>query len=290
MTSLIRIAAAILPVIWIGVTRAQPAPADPPAPDKTGFTVFDPTPDDDLRGFETDRPGRSNTPYTVDAGHVQYETDLFNAAFSHSGSVTSRIFITADPVLKLGLTNDSDLELAIGGFQSLRTVDRSSGTVVTASGFGDLDLRLKVNLLGNDDGFAALAVIPYVKLPTAHQYLGNGQFEGGVIAPLQLNLPYKLALILMPELDVLKNADNGGNHLNLANLISLARPIYGDLSGSVEFAASNGTDRHTLPVQTLDFTLSYLLTPNLQVDVAFYAGLDRGAPAQTLYTGLSQRF
>ena len=46
---------------------AKPA-ANPAAADKSGYTLFNPTPDDALRTFSPDRPTKSNGPLTVDAG------------------------------------------------------------------------------------------------------------------------------------------------------------------------------------------------------------------------------
>ena len=37
-------------------------------PDKSEYTLFNPTPKDKMRDFSTDRPTKSNVPYTVDAG------------------------------------------------------------------------------------------------------------------------------------------------------------------------------------------------------------------------------
>jgi hypothetical protein len=39
------------------------------AQDKSGYTLFNPTPDDQLRAFCTDRPPTATLPCTVDAGH-----------------------------------------------------------------------------------------------------------------------------------------------------------------------------------------------------------------------------
>ena len=36
------------------------------APDKSAYTLFNPVPDDQMRSFSTDRPTKSDTPYTVD--------------------------------------------------------------------------------------------------------------------------------------------------------------------------------------------------------------------------------
>ena len=43
------------------------AMADAVAADKDQYTLFNPTPKDQMRDFNTDRPTKSNVPYTVDA-------------------------------------------------------------------------------------------------------------------------------------------------------------------------------------------------------------------------------
>jgi hypothetical protein len=42
------------------------------------------------------------------------------------------------------------------------------------AGVGDTFARLKINLRGDDGCAVALALLPYVKLPTARAGLGNG--------------------------------------------------------------------------------------------------------------------
>lgn len=43
--------------------------------DKSIYNIFNPTPKDKMREFDTDRPDKIETPHTVDAGHFQIETD-----------------------------------------------------------------------------------------------------------------------------------------------------------------------------------------------------------------------
>ena len=50
------------------------------------YWLLYPTPPDQMRSFSTDRPTKSNVPYTVDAGHFQYETDLVNYTHQVIGS------------------------------------------------------------------------------------------------------------------------------------------------------------------------------------------------------------
>ncbi len=45
-------------------------------PIKQRYNLFHPTPKDSLREMDPDRPNVTESPYTVDAGHVQYEADF----------------------------------------------------------------------------------------------------------------------------------------------------------------------------------------------------------------------
>jgi len=63
------------------------------APDKSDYTLFDPAPDDQMRSFCTDRPPKANLPCTVDAGHLQYESDLLNWTGSQTGGVTTNTWL-----------------------------------------------------------------------------------------------------------------------------------------------------------------------------------------------------
>src|SRR5215510_13488176 len=44
-----------------------------PEVDKSAFNLFNPTPKEHLRVMDTDYPGSTESPYTVDAGHFQIE-------------------------------------------------------------------------------------------------------------------------------------------------------------------------------------------------------------------------
>ena len=272
---------------------AADAPAAAPAPDKSGYIFFNPTPDSQLRGFSPDRPPKADSATTVDAGHFQYETDLLNYSQTNFGGVTTRLYQAADPVWKLGLTNWADFELQFNGYQNLVATNNATGAVVAkGSGFGDVFVKSKINLFGNDGGSAALAVIPYVKIPSDAPTISNGVVEGGLIAPFQLQLPRDFGLTLMTEVDALKDANDGGRHANFVDLVNLNHPVPGikNLSAAIEFYSSVGTDPNTPPIYTLDAALIYLLTPNVQLDWGTDFGLNRAAPTVQVFMGLSQRF
>jgi hypothetical protein len=228
-----------------------------------------------------------------DAGHFQYETDLLNYSQTNFGGVTTKLYQAFDPVWKLGLTNWVDFELQFNGYQNLAATDNATGAAVArGAGFSDVFVKSKINLFGNDGGSAALAVIPYVKLPSGTAVISNGVVEGGLIAPFQLQLPHDFGLTLMSEVDALKDANDSGRHANFVDLVNLNHPVPGikNLSAAIEFFSSVGTDVNTPPIYTFDTALIYLLTPNVQLDAGADFGLNRAAPAVQVFMGLSQRF
>ena len=201
------------------------------AQDRSQYTLFDPTPADRMRSFSTDRPTKSNVPYTVDAGHIQYEGDIFIYGFDNTTTLDTdnRTWVIGNPTFKLGLLDNVDVEVNFSAFNNISSTTRSTGASNTLSGFGDTITRLKINLFGNDGSGPALALIPYGKWPTAPQGIGNRYVEGGVIVPLAVPLPLGFTGILMGEFDYQKNPNDAGYHANFPALINVSRPIVENL-------------------------------------------------------------
>jgi hypothetical protein len=274
--------AALLCLLAAGV-RGEDA-----APDKDGYTLFDPTPTPLLRAFSTDRPPKANSPYTVDAGHFQYETDLAVYGFGSSDGVRVRDWTVFDPTLKLGLTNTIDAELQVTPYGSTDTT--VGGKTTRASGFGDMYARVKVNLIGDDHGPLAIALLPYVKLPTAGASLGNGKVEGGLIIPVSISAPGGFTIVVMPEADAFKNANDDGYHAAIDFLVNISHPLSKRWTAYSEVFTTQSLQRGDRPIYTLDEALTYAITPTLQVDFGGNFGLNGVQPRTQLYAGLSQRF
>jgi hypothetical protein len=63
--------------------------------------------------------------------------------------------------MEIRLTNWADFELQYNGYQNLVATSNATGAVVAkGSGFGDVFVKSKINVFGNDGGSAALAVGP----------------------------------------------------------------------------------------------------------------------------------
>ena len=273
--------------------ETTPAAADEPAPDKSGYSLFNPTPTDQMRSFNTDRPTKANVPWTIDAGHYQVESDLAFYTYDHDNAahVTQRSWSVPDPIFKAGLTDRVQLDLLFSGLYNHTSLkNRDTGTTRTFEGFGDVSLRTKVNLWGNEGGETAFAVMPYVKLPTDTGHIGSSQVEGGMQAPLAVSAPLDVTVIVMPSFDALKNVNNSGTHAHFSQLINANRSIVPDVTGYVEFYADESAAGGTATFYTLDFGLAWQFAPDWQIDGGTYIGLNRAAPDLQTYIGIAHRF
>jgi hypothetical protein len=261
-------------------------------PDKSGYTLFDPVPDDLMRKFAPDRPTKGFSVRTIDAGHFEIETDLVNYTASNSPGGTAHSLQALDPTFKLGLTNWMDFEVQFNGLQYTESFDGTSPfNFQNSTGFGDVFLRAKMNLFGNDSGPVGFALIPYVKLPSSAPLISNGATEGGLIAPLALR-PADFIVTLMTEVDDLKSATSNNRYANFVNLVSVSHSVPGTegINAMVELYSSVGTDPGTAPIYTLDFGMNFRLSQHVILDVGLNLGLNSGAPKAQVYTGISARF
>ena len=81
------------------------------AADKSEFTILNPTPIELRRGFNTDRPSKTDSPFTIDAGAFQIESDVATFVVNIDNHMRVRTWIVANTNFKLGLTNWMDLQI-----------------------------------------------------------------------------------------------------------------------------------------------------------------------------------
>jgi hypothetical protein len=277
----------------LAISSASVAVAAPDT-DKSIYHLLRPTPQELMREMSTDRPDTTEAPYTVDAGHFQVEADLFkftrerhNVAKDHT--VTEALEL-APFNFKVGLCNYSDLQLVVPTYTSLRTRDRRTRVSETVRGFGDMEVRVKINVWGNDGGEIALALMPYVKLPTGRRGIGNDAVEGGLIVPVAFELPRGWGLGAMAQVDVNEDGDGSGHHLELMNTLALSHDIVGDLAGYVEFISLASADERAKWSGSAGFGLTYALTRDIQLDAGLNVGITRAADDFQPFAGVSWRF
>jgi hypothetical protein len=265
--------------------RAQEAPT----PDKSGYNLFNPVPENLMRDLSPDRPDVTESPYTVDAGHYLLEMDFVNFTYDKTDGTTTKIWEAGDFNFKAGLLNNVDVQFVYDNYLNVRTEGRS-GKSTTQSGFGDFTTRLKINVWGDDGGKTAFALLPYIIFPTSTDGLGDNAVEGGVIFPLAVSLPYNFDLSLETAASYLKNDDGDGYHEEFIASASLDHQIIGKLSGFLEFFSNVSTESHAGWVGTVDTGLEYLVTKNIQIDLDCYCGVTPAAADYNPFCGITVRF
>ncbi len=283
---------AALTLVWTGLWTGAAFADDPPAPDLSRYTLFDPAPDSALGAICTDRPTKSNGPCTAPAGHFQLESDLLNASWQRSGGVTTDTYLFTDPTLKLGLTSTTDAEISIVPVETVVTHDHGAGANSTLTGIGDLFAVVKWNVFGAGSD-VSISLSPYVKLPTARHGIGNGAVEEGLLIPAQINLPAGWQLTLNGEIDALKNQDGDGRHANYIGIVSISHPLTKTLTGAVElWGDANADPTGTVKQYSFDLSLAWIPArmQNLQFDGGLNLGLNNATPGAQVYVGVSRRF
>ena len=268
---------------------AASAGSGAPPGGKSEYHLFNPTPRHLLREMSTDRPDVTESPYTVDAGHVQVELSFVEWGRDDAGGGMVEELSVLPSNFKIGLTNYADLQLVASPYVDL------DAPGFDASGFGETQLRLKVNVWGNDGpdarfGDTALAVMPFVQFPTGDEDLGFAdELEGGVIIPFATALPRGFSLSLMAEFDFVRNDADDGYDVDFVHTASVGLDLVGDLAGYVEYIGVAGSGDGAAYSAGLGAGLTYGITPDVQLDGGVIVGLNDAADDVRLFTGISLR-
>ena len=230
-----------------------------------------------LRELSTDRPDTTESPYTVDKGHFQFESEL--AAFTRDGGEWSE-FTLGEMNAKYGLSDCADIQFVLPFFTHVRGGDE---------GFGDMEVRLKYNLWGNDSGETAMALMPFIKLPTANGDLGNGEFEGGLIAPYSFSAPGGWSCAIMGEVDLACDDDDDHQLVGLVSATA-SHAITEKTAGFLEIVGIFNTGSSDDIEAYFNTGLTWAVADDWQVDGGVRVGLTDASADFTPFLGLSTKF
>jgi hypothetical protein len=231
-----------------------------------------------LRELSTDRPDTTESAYSVDKGHFQFEMEL--AAFTRDGGEWTE-YTLGELNAKYGLTDCADLQIVMPFFTHVRDGDE---------GYGDTEIRLKYNLWGNDGGETAMALMPFVKLPTANGDLGNGEVEGGLIAPFAFSAPGDWSCAVMGEVDLAYGDDE--DDYNLVGLVSAtaSHGITDTTAGFLEIVGIFTTESSDDIEAYFNSGFTWAATETWQLDGGVRVGLTSASADFTPFLGMSTKF
>jgi Putative MetA-pathway of phenol degradation len=233
------------------------------------------------RELATDRPDTTESAMTVPKGRFQIEAEVLAHSWKdgHSASWT-----VVESLLKYGLTDRLDVHLNVPSYAGVRGEDGA-----WREGFGDLALRMKYNLWGNDEGRSALAVLPYVSAPTAADGVGAESWELGVAFPFSLELTDRFGIGMQQQFDWVA-AEDGGKDLEWLQAVVVSVSVTEKTGVFAEGVVVLPFEGEGATEVSVNLGGTYRFTPECQLDAGIRVGLAGEVDDAQLFLGWSQRF
>lgn len=244
---------------------------------KRSYNLFNPVPKKEMRDFSIDRPDVTESPVTVDAGHFQFEGDMFKVIKANQG-LSYRAINIVNGLYKMGLSDSWDIHIGLELYNIYQDPEENT----YAKGYGNTTIRLKRNLWGNNgDTKTALGIIPYATFPTSPV---DTDIVFGVGFPFSYTLTDSYSAGAQFQFDFIPD-ENGDHSLSYLQTVVFG----GTLAGNFDFYVEGlGIFSSTVTTYSANGGIIYNATDNVKIDIATNLGLVDEAPTR-LYLGLSFR-
>lgn len=152
----------------------------------------------------------TETPQTVAPGKLRVEVDGLRLSYDRADAAGNKVtgVAVASTVVTAGVTESLDLQAGIDLF--LKRSVEFRGLRDSRAGIGDLYFRAKWTFWRDQGRGMAVAVMPYVKIPSNSAGLGNKSVEGGLIFPWEMNAGQGATAGAMLQWDMMRNDDDNG--------------------------------------------------------------------------------
>ena len=253
------------------------SPPEKPCPyDSAHFNWRKPVPRNRLRELRPDRPGITESPFTVDAGHAQLEVDavrLYNIPATDTDPA-ERVWQASDALLKLGISRKTDVQVELPLYTAHGQRPAPGEHMAYQRGIGDMVVRLKHNFLGDDQkGPIAMAAVGYVRLPTAPAGVGNERAEYGLILPVNIELPDKFNLDMQLKSELSYDPDEAQRFVRLIPSVALDHEFTDHLALLAEAVFPWDTEQRRWQTQ-LNLAPIISLNDNFQFDFGTHLALN----------------
>lgn len=251
------------------------------------YSLFNPLPRELMREMETDRPDVTESPYTVDAGHFQYETDIIGLTREKSDFKNTKTLLINQANLKIGLTGSTAIQIGFETYGWQKEKDLNTGITESKHGVGDLNIRIKQNIIGNNKGNFALAILPYVKIPTS-QYEDDDLVEGGLTVPMIYKFSGEWKLGFQVEVDRLKDTDEHAMHTELLQTLTISHPLSKNIEGIAETYYTYDFKAHEI-YNFINAAVQMEVAKNFKIDAGLNYGIQHHAEKR-YFLGASYRY
>lgn len=229
--------------------------------------------------FCSDRPGLTTGTCVAAQGTFQLEIGIVE----WSGGDGASELALLPSVLRYGIDGRTDLHVAVAPYVRVR------GDGDRAVGAGDVTIAVK-RVLSSTNSSVAFGLMPSVKIPTAAIPIGNGEWEFGLLLPVDASLGGPWSLTMTPELNWNGDGDGRGRHFRYALAATIGLELAARWSASLDALVARARDGgKTVNERAVAASLAFLASPNLQLDVQADIGLSPDTSALALTTGIALR-
>ena len=234
--------------------------------------------------IDPDRPDLSFSAKTVGAGRVQLETGVLYERTRTAAEPTERRLL-AETTLRIGVGDRFELRV------DSEPIVRLSGAE-DATDVGDFRLGAKWRFLDAVEGALgpALALLPFVKLPTAPTPIGTGKPDYGLLLLATVELPADFALDANAGVVAIGQTRPSGYLVQALVSASLSRKLGAAVTTFGEIFYASREEWSGRDQVALDAGVVWTVLPNLALDAAVGTSLYGRAPDVFVRAGGSVRF
>jgi hypothetical protein len=240
----------------------------------------------DEPAFSASRPGQTEGPIAVPAGYFQVETEIASMTRDEAAGVRTDGASVAATTFRYGLADGLDAELIVAPY--LSQTSKSAGVKDTIDGVGDVTVRVRRTLAGENGDGAALAVIGFVTLPTARDGLGADDVEGGAIVTGSAALSKTWGAAW--TIGVAARSQGGGDYqAEFSGAVQLNHAFTDKFGAYIETAAVRA-EHDAQTAATVDLGATYQVATTTQLDAGVLLGVTDAATDSTVFVGWAHRF
>ncbi|HKQ47640.1 MAG TPA: transporter [Phycisphaerae bacterium] len=245
----------------------------------------------------TDRPGFSNTAFLVPRGHAHLEIGHIYSYDQEKHTETQNHLVPGTS-LRVGLLDDLEFRVGWSGmslteskFRDVTPGGRTFTNHQHDDGATDMSVGFKAPLLKHDDTnyLPNLSVVPALSLPTGGRTKTSDDVDPSLL--LAWNYPVTGKFLVYGVGSIASVTDPEGSRFSqTAASLAGSYSVSDQLSFFIEYFGIYPSTHHTDCQHNLNGGPVYLITDNIQLDLAIGLGLNEEAPDFFVNWGLSIRF
>lgn len=226
----------------------------------------------------TDRPDRTESAVAVAPGLFQVEGGWGFSRTADDGVEVEEHGV-GELLLRIGVVPRVEARVEFGGWRSRQTETASPGGGRDESGAADLSLGAKAELYETPGGSTRIALLGAASIPTGEAPFTSDAVDPAVRAAVDHELPGPLSLgyNLGVEWETVPDSEGDDTLADLVYTVAVGLDLTSRLGAFVEGFGSAALSEGGAGETALDGGFTYLLRPNLQLDLSGGFGLDDDA-------------